>query len=104
MKAYPGQSGTGLVLYDAWAVPGVITDMCCLLKHFINTSKPTELPPNPVQQNAAVSAYTAHDHRPGWVVEAIQQYSVYSTIQQYSNTAYTVYSTTHTPSWPCLLA
>ena len=32
MKAYPGQSGTGLVLYDAWAVPGVITDMCCLLK------------------------------------------------------------------------
>ena len=54
MKAYPGQSGTGLVLYDAWAVPGVITDMCCLLKHFINTSKPTELSPNPVQQNAAV--------------------------------------------------
>ena len=32
MKACPGQSGTGLVLYDAWAVPGVITDMCCLLK------------------------------------------------------------------------
>ena len=32
MKAYPGQSGPGLVLYDAWAVPGVITDMCCLLK------------------------------------------------------------------------
>ena len=32
MKAYPGQSGTGLVLYDAWAVPGVITGMCCLLK------------------------------------------------------------------------
>ena len=32
MKAYADQSGTGLVLYDAWAVPGVINDMCCLLK------------------------------------------------------------------------
>ena len=36
MKAYPGQSGTGLVLYDAWAVPGVITDMCCLLKFTVH--------------------------------------------------------------------
>ena len=43
MKAYPGQSGTGLVLYDAWAVPGVITDMCCLLKFTGHYPKPTDL-------------------------------------------------------------
>ena len=42
MKACPGQSGTGLVLYDAWAVPGVITDMCCLLKFTDHHPQPTE--------------------------------------------------------------
>ena len=42
MKAYPGQSGTGLVLYDAWAVPVVITDMCCLLKFTGHYPKPTD--------------------------------------------------------------
>ena len=42
MKAYPGQSGTGLVLYDAWAVPGVITDMCCLLKFTDHYPQPPE--------------------------------------------------------------
>ena len=54
-----------------------------------------------IQQNAAVLAYTAHTHRPGWVVEAIGYKAIqriqhdtarrYSTIQLYSNTAYTVY-------------
>ena len=44
MKAYPGQSGTGLVLYDAWAVPGVITDMCCLLKFTVHHPQPTDRP------------------------------------------------------------
>ena len=43
MKAYPGQSGTGLVLYDAWAVPGVITDMCCLLKFTDHYPQPPDL-------------------------------------------------------------
>ena len=43
MKAYPGQSGTGLVLYDAWAVPGVITDMCCLLKFTGHYPQPPDL-------------------------------------------------------------
>ena len=42
MKACPGQSGTGLVLYDAWAVPGVITDMCCLLKFTDHYPQPPE--------------------------------------------------------------
>ena len=55
MKACPGQSGTGLVLYDAWAVPGVITDMCCLLKftvHQTHQSPPATYRPllaNPVR-------------------------------------------------------
>ena len=43
MKAFPGQSGTGLVLYDAWAVPGVITDMCCLLKFTDHYPQPPDL-------------------------------------------------------------
>ena len=43
MKACPGQSGTGLVLYDAWAVPGVITDMCCLLKFTDHYPQPPDL-------------------------------------------------------------
>ena len=42
MKACPGQSGTGLVLYDALAVPGVITDMCCLLKFTDHYPQPGE--------------------------------------------------------------
>ena len=43
MKAYSGPQGQGkagagtvLVLYDAWAVPGVITGMCCLLKFTVH--------------------------------------------------------------------
>ena len=32
----------------------------------------------------AVLAYTSDDHRPGWLAEATQQYSLYSAIQLYS--------------------
>ena len=57
MKAYPGQSGTGLVLYDAWAVPGVITDMCCLLKFTVHYRQPKEPFVNPVVYLSSVSGF-----------------------------------------------
>ena len=57
MKAYPGQSGTGLVLYDAWAVPGVITDMCCLLKFTGHHPTPTgSFPPTRYVRRAEATA------------------------------------------------